>query len=278
MYAYLKRLGYIVQRASVVDKARSGATAQAPRASVWPRMLRTLAALLRTLTAPLRWLLRVVQSFWRRQRSSRSLLGIRADDTYDDVFRALQIVPSGDGAAPRRTPRRNAPNELLAPFFYAWRPATHYRRTAPPPPEFRIVVLDTAAVSLLGLGDFREAFAHIPLPGTGEDEQTLQAVREQNRRAYGKQKPARPAQGAPSAPGERLSLAARLLEVLRRWLTRLFCGARRAARAPAQGNVYVPLKSGRRNVVVAIVDQGTTSLLRFGEAEFARWALAGRGR
>ena len=75
-----------------------------------------------------------------------------------------------------------------------------------------------------------------------------------------------------------LSLAARLLEVLRRWLTRLFCGARRAARAPAQGNVYVPLKSGRRNVVVAIVDQGTTSLLRFGEAEFARWALAGRGR
>ena len=41
------------------------------------------------------------------------------------------------------------------------------------------------------------------------------------------------------------------------------------------GNVYLPLKAGRRSVVVAIVDQGTMSLLRFGEAEFTRWRLAG---
>lgn len=44
---------------------------------------------------------------------------------------------------------------------------------------------------------------------------------------------------------------------------------------PRRPNPFPPLKGGRRNVILAVVDHGTTSLLRFGEAEFAKWKLMG---
>lgn len=47
--------------------------------------------------------------------------------------------------------------------------------------------------------------------------------------------------------------------------------------APRPPNVFPPLKAGRRTFVLAIVDQGISSLLRFGETEFAKWRLAGEG-
>jgi hypothetical protein len=47
---------------------------------------------------------------------------------------------------------------------------------------------------------------------------------------------------------------------------------------PRPINVFPLLKSGRRNVIVAVNDCGTTSLIRFGEAEFDRWRLAGTDR
>ena len=59
-----------------------------------------------------------------------------------------------------------------------------------------------------------------------------------------------------------------------RWLLHVLRIRVEPRRGPAP-NVYLPLKAGRRSVVVAIVDHGTTSLLRFGEAEFDRWRIAG---
>lgn len=52
-------------------------------------------------------------------------------------------------------------------------------------------------------------------------------------------------------------------------------GTRPPYAGPRAPNPFPPLKSGRRNVILAVVDNGTTSLLRFGEAEFAKWRLAG---
>jgi len=42
-------------------------------------------------------------------------------------------------------------------------------------------------------------------------------------------------------------------------------------------NPFPPLKAGRRNVVLAVVDNGTTTMLRFGETDFSKWRLAGEG-
>ncbi|WFD01346.1 tRNA-splicing endonuclease subunit sen54 [Malassezia obtusa] len=278
IYAYLKRLGYIVQRAEVVERVRARAAPPAPRRRPAAWLAALGAAVLRVLAACVRRMQYVARLVTSRVRRTRGLLRIAPGDTYERVFDALRIVPT----AARVPPAGGA--DVLAPFFYAWRPATHYRRTQPPPPEFRICVLETDAHPMLHLHDFEVLFSHVPLPtdaDAGEpdaDEAQLEAIREQNRRAYGKQrkvprpKPsARPAHVA-SIVGRFLWLVRVLGAVLRR-LAR-GCGLARMPPRPA-GNVYLPLKAGRRSVVVAIVDQGTMSLLRFGEAEFTRWRLAG---
>ena len=52
-------------------------------------------------------------------------------------------------------------------------------------------------------------------------------------------------------------------------------GGGKGAGGGGGGNVFPPLKAGRRSVVVAVVDGSITTLLRFGESEFAQWKLFG---
>ncbi|WFD42911.1 tRNA-splicing endonuclease subunit sen54 [Malassezia psittaci] len=293
IYAYLKRLGYIVQRSDLVDRLRAQANDAAQHDSKhWRWRLRNiyplLVAILRRFTGLIG---RIVRSIFylsrlisKRLRPTRGLLQVSPNDSYDKIFQALQIVPTAVPSDRKATKH----DSHLRPFYYAWRPATRFKRTQPPPPEFRICVLETNQYNMLHLEDFEELFAHIPLPqsGPGEDlgqgasaeEVQLQVIREQNRRAYGKQRKAtRNATAQPAKVATALDRLNRLLQAIKRIL--LYIGMNcNLVRAPSKptGNVFLPLKAGRRSVVVAIVDQGTMSLLRFGEAEFTRWKLAGR--
>lgn len=49
-------------------------------------------------------------------------------------------------------------------------------------------------------------------------------------------------------------------------------------RAPKKPSSYPRLKLGRRSIIVAIVDNGTTSFIRFSESEFAKLQWVGGGR
>ncbi|WFC98821.1 tRNA-splicing endonuclease subunit sen54 [Malassezia yamatoensis] len=293
IYAYLKRLGYIVQRADLVDRLRAQANDAARQKSehgrwrlraIYPLLVAILRAFAGSIGRIVRGILYVMQLIRKRLRPTRGLLQVSPNDSYDEIFQALQIVPTG--VSTDRKPAKH--DSHLRPFFYAWRPATRFKRTQPPPPEFRICVLETNQYSMLHLEDFEELFAHIPLPqsGPGEDlgqgasaeEVQLQAIREQNRRAYGKQrKVTRTASRRPVKVATALDRLNRFLQAIKRvllWIG-INCNLMRTPSKPP-GNVFLPLKAGRRSVVVAIVDQGTMSLLRFGEAEFSRWKLAGR--
>lgn len=55
-------------------------------------------------------------------------------------------------------------------------------------------------------------------------------------------------------------------------------GAGVGAGRPLNISPYPALKLGRRNVLVATVDEGTTSFMRFAEAEFAKLAWSGSKR
>ncbi|WFD07875.1 tRNA-splicing endonuclease subunit sen54 [Malassezia vespertilionis] len=293
IYAYLKRLGYIVQRATLVDGLRASfaqnpATLPARARSLRAKFCALLVYVLGYLAVPLRYMLRILRIRMRMRAAPRGLLGISAHDTYDTIFDALQIVRADHDQ--RTHPAAHDP--ALAPFFYAWRPATQFKRTRPPPPEFRICVVETNEHPMLSLCDFDVLFSHIPLsvaaPGAPttvaatEEEREMLSIREQNRKAYGKQKQASVRHGRTRPPGVHTTTFGKLVSRFA-WLVRLLVAALRRwgifRAAPPQRktpfNVYLPLKAGRRNVVVAIVDQGTMSLLRFGEAEFKRWRLAG---
>lgn len=139
---------------------------------------------------------------------------------------------------------------------------------------------------MLRVGDFETLFSHVPLGASGDmDEAELAGIREQNSRAYGKQRKvkAKPVTlRRPTHLGSMWRRLAWLLQVLSSLFQNLYTcrhiATSRSSTLSRPTNVYIPLKTGRRSVVVAIVDQGTTSLLRFGEAEFARWRLAGDDR
>lgn len=198
----------------------------------------------------------------------------------------------------------------LQPFFYAWRPATAYKRTDPPPPEFRIAVVDGATRDLLSLPEFALMFAQVPLPPTeGADKDRADLVGAQNRNAYGRHAawaaarakahaqglPPPPEPGFRPAPGTSTPTAPAPAGGLSRfwpgswswswpwswswawswswpWLAR---AAPHPSARPRVPNPFPPLKSGRRNMVVAVVDEGTTSIFRFGQSDFVGHKLAG---
>ncbi|SPO32800.1 uncharacterized protein UTRI_05690_B [Ustilago trichophora] len=297
-------------------------------------------------------------------------------DSYDAVFSSLQIVPSGhdfwlpstscsttaEAASTIQQPlgSESRPDSNLAPFYYAWRPATLYRKSHPPPPEFRIVILNARTTPLPSIWQFESIFAQIPIPGSDQElfgtiggpggdhgespsmseadlkerleyEKQLKASNEaKNRAAYGKfsegkQKYLREkAALRQAAAAERRANAAsqagwwkrvvdsgvgralikvllldfRLLKMVAKvfrhcppgcWSEKgrfsnhgrgggKFKGRNNGSVGEStgrggRGNPFPPLKAGRRTVVVAVVDGSITTLLRFGESDFAHWAL-----
>ncbi|KAK0565653.1 tRNA-splicing endonuclease subunit sen54 [Tilletia horrida] len=257
-----------------------------------------------------------------RPRPSAGLLGIggRTFADYDSAFSELQIVPSGHDltTVPRPIPSTSSLTTSPDPFeifFYAWRPATQFRKTYPPPPEFRIAICNARSAQYVpSLAQFAQLFDSVPLPGTEAlDEEDAARAAEQvkrNNASYGKKahssktRAAAAVAAAGVATGQKAgSIFERLVRILgyvfellgASHMARLFshlppgCAAvdKRSTpyRSKAGGggghgprsgkNPFPALKAGRRNVVLAVVDQGTTSLLRFGEAEFGKWKLAG---
>lgn len=318
-----------------------------------------------------------------RVEDGRRFLGEKGNvkwDSYDAVFSSLQIVPSGhdfylasssspsssttitaavDSTATIQLPSKNThPTSSakvgLQPFYYAYRPATLYRKSHPPPPEFRIVILNARTHPLPSIWGFESIFAQIPIPGSdselfsnlssstpGEKTMTEEEIKERveyekalkasneakNRAAYGKFSDGKQKFLREKAAARQALLAERKEKQMEsearwkrfwggawgRWLVKVILmdfgvlskvgwlfrhspgcwvakqqvgrgarggggggkGKNTGGRGGGGGNVFPPLKAGRRSVVVAVVDGSITTLLRFGEAEFAHWALYG---
>lgn len=428
IYAYLKRLGYVVQRAKIVDAVRAGPVSSANLSkkkegaktegiiadpqrpiqlvTVWDALLYIPCRVVQLGGDAVSWLHKTIarwvsllvkaatrivptpkrntstlglhHGLFSNMEDGRRFLGERGDikwNSYDAVFSSLQIIPSGhDFRLPTTTAssssssassvavdsaiqetsssalHRSDDEDVLRPFFYAWRPATVYRKSHPPPPEFRIVILNARTTPLPSIWEFENVFAQIPIPGSDQElfsttsvadggegmteeqvkerleyEKSLKASTEaKNRAAYGKfsdgkqkflreraeaRKAAAAERRAKNTPDTLLNrfrssrigkVVTKLVKLdfgsLRRWgwLFRHspgcwderphgraggFKGRGRnnagATGGGGGGNVFPPLKAGRRSVVVAVVDGSITTLLRFGESEFAQWKLFG---
>lgn len=148
--------------------------------------------------------------------------------------------------------------------------------------------MNGAERNLLSLDEFAQLFEQVPLPPSeGPDKERAEAVEAQNRNAYGRQaawaaaRAKAEAQGLPPPPAP--GPAPRRGPAPGRdggWLNqilRFFWSDRGPAFAqrPRPPNPFPALKSGRRNMIVAVVDEGTTSIFRFGQSDFPGNKLAG---
>ncbi|PWN23183.1 hypothetical protein BCV69DRAFT_310659 [Microstroma glucosiphilum] len=394
-YAYLKRLGYYVQRASVAESLKEAAAAARKRellgtdhdiatpqdrkpssqgviadpkrplklVTLWDLLLyipRRLAQVGTTVSsAMIAWLKSVAskasRTLWGGGLGSRpsyttrgrGLLGLGGQQLadYDSIFSALQIIPSGHDL-PTPHARSSQPSDpRFQPFFYAWRPATRFRKTNPPLPEYRIAAISARDSSLPKLHEFQSMFESVPLErdasarvaGEGggevdeaEEEERIRAAAEKKRNdeSYGRgflakkrkeeimaaraaKRSGQPGIGSSalgswlrerlesylpprvlSAADNLLSGTSSLLLALAKAFSHLPPGNSRSSpfnNRRRQGpprphfqqsqhrrpNPFPALKAGRRDVILAVTDHGTTSMLRFGEAEFEKWRLMG---
>ena len=196
-------------------------------------------------------------------------------------------MPQYSGNSLRKLP---PPSKVSQPFFHAWRPATEFKRTDPPPPEFRISVCSARDFSVPSLAQFCDMFAAIPLPGDDARDELDSAralqIKLRNNAAYGRSR------GGPRARKNESRDTSAFQNGLSGSLQHLlvFCSqlfqhcppgsafetgksSSEAHRRPPTVNPFPALKAGNRNIILAVVDEGTTSLLRFGESDFTAFQL-----
>ncbi|KAJ6024111.1 hypothetical protein N7540_004908 [Penicillium herquei] len=224
VYTGLKRLGYSVLRASGWDdsaKPETPTTGDEPDAYTEPR--RRGPGLSGILSCISNWM---DDPFSTASPAAGPLVGCGIHRSYGktppsaftqllltifsqgDVYRRMSLIPWYD---PTLAPQRD-PLDTIAPFrviFHVYKPSTSLKKSALPPPDFRIAVINT-----------REQTTIPTLP-------QLSAL----------------LQGTPVDPpsGEKME---RLM--------------------------YMRLRHGYRNVVLAVVDQGVSSFLRIGDAAFGK--------
>ncbi|KZT51583.1 hypothetical protein CALCODRAFT_487817 [Calocera cornea HHB12733] len=254
VYAHLRRLGYTVTRACAPEgplfpraPARPAPSASLPQ-RLWSSVRRWAARLRppgarRDWWAPLRpgWAGRR----WTAQR----------------LFAALRLVPSGHAlplhsASPATTPEAGAgataadtsPYEV---FYHVWRPSTPWKKTAVPPPDFHLIVLNANTTRVPTLAELARVFSQLPV-------QPPPAPR--------KRPNAPPPAPAPAPPPTILTRLRRLLGLA----PAPTAGMQQTAhRTPP----FVALKAGRKTVVLAVVDGGSVSLVRFSQGVFEDWPM-----
>ncbi|GAA6025129.1 hypothetical protein JCM11491_004398 [Sporobolomyces phaffii] len=260
-----------------------------------------------------------------------SLASGRRWANYDQIFSQLQIIPTGHDAPLPRAPLAHtpsvlnpltpspAPSHTLAltassvpagepkrnledlerypyqPFYHIYKPVSKYKKSCPPPPDFRLVIVNGATTPMPTLFEFANMFAAVPFP---TDDPLLPPRPVPRAPGSGPApRPARPPPRTTTAPPPPPTPPTTRLERLASYLPTWFLpflhhqhhqqqqphaharrkggGNNHAAKTTNKPSPYPRLKTGRRNVLVAVVHDGTSSILRFSEAEFAKLAWHG---
>ena len=147
VYAGLRRSGYTVMRAPTWLDDDAGLNGHA-RPPGLPLELAQRSTTSRGVLGSVSGLIhRLVQYLFKPDQSKAcSSLGPLVAPglyrSYNDIFRALSLVRYHD---PSTVPQRTHPAPPFRIAYHVWKPNTPYRKSLPPPPDFRIAVVDARA-------------------------------------------------------------------------------------------------------------------------------------
>lgn len=152
VYAYLKRAGYIIQRAPTAD-------ATTPQASPAPTVLSAVAkssGIFSTLAARLAALLTPPEGPLVTPTTCRS---------YPSIYQRLSLIPSHHPPNSTTTHTLDL-HAATAPFcitFYIWKPQPHFKKSDPPPPDFRVAVVSARETTMPTLRELTGLFDSVPV-------------------------------------------------------------------------------------------------------------------
>ncbi|KAG6845162.1 hypothetical protein H0H87_012958 [Tephrocybe sp. NHM501043] len=279
VYTYLKRLGYAVTRTKPPTSyyptpppwPSQISHNDKPTPSLWQRILSLFHCCASKFAAPFNW--------WQPLRISRWL---HHDKNYASIFHSLRFMSSGHklplhhpDPEKRLEAKKNSPYQI---FYNLYKPSTPFKPSAPPLPDFQIVVVNartTPMPSLQELTDLFEVLPELPPP--------LPKIRRPlpGPTPVGPQSTTAPLTVAstPSSPTHVSSPRPSPLvqDPKTSFIQRLFPWAFPSKLTPGsvrRPHPFMALKAGKKVIVIAVVDAGNISFFRFGQGEFTEWPMA----
>ncbi|TFY83842.1 hypothetical protein EWM64_g165 [Hericium alpestre] len=244
VFSYLKRLGYSVMRAAPPSPAY-------PAAAPYPPTPKPAS-----------------------QR--RSLFDLILSPLSPSLFRSLRFLQSGHSVPLRSSPLPSSESHGTSSpykvFWHLYKPNTPFRKTAPPPPDFSIVVVNARTTPMPTLAEFTDLFKDLPIapPPLPRQRRPVPSTAPAPHATQSKD-------GISKVPASQATLLHRLLSYVP-FLSR---------RSPAEQNEkpvgkpferrvnpFMALRQGNKIVVIAAVDAGSVSFFRFGEGAFSEWPMA----
>ncbi|KAH6911511.1 tRNA-splicing endonuclease subunit sen54 N-term-domain-containing protein [Coprinopsis sp. MPI-PUGE-AT-0042] len=287
VFTYLKRLGYVVTRTQppsdyypTPSSTVATAISNHPSSSILSRF-RALFALCGRLMQRILSPICASRDWWRPIQFST--FG-KSDKSHAWIYKTLRFMPSGHSvplvkAEPKRVvekmPSKQSPYTL---FYNIYKPSTPFKKSAPGPPDFQMVVVNARTTPMPTLHELTALFdispelpppvprvRYNPTQGKPPSTSAAQATTLSTTEA------AQPATASPS-----------LLSRLFPWFfpaspppppwTNIPGGP--TVRPPRPPNPFVHLKAGKKMVLIAAVDSGNISFFRFSQGEFGEWTMA----
>jgi tRNA-splicing endonuclease subunit Sen54 len=150
VYAGLRRLGYTVVRAPTWSDEDAGLNGQARLPPLPLEIAQRARPSNGILSNVSRLIHRLVQYLFEPDQSKACpslgpLVAPGLYKNYNDIFRALSLIPYHD---PSTIPETAHPKPPFRIAYHVYKPSTPYRKSMPPPADFRIAVLDARATSV----------------------------------------------------------------------------------------------------------------------------------
>ncbi|GLB39037.1 putative tRNA-splicing endonuclease subunit sen54 N-term [Lyophyllum shimeji] len=296
VYTYLKRLGYAVTRANPPTSyyptpppwpTQALADKTSPSRSIIQRILSIfpywLSRISRLWTKPFDW--------WRPLRISRWL---HHDKNYPWMFRSLRFLSAGHkipihhpDPEKRLEAKKRSPYQI---FYNLYKPSTPFKRSAPPLPDFQIVVINartTPMPTLQELTDLFDVLPELPPPLPRRRQPLLTQARTASQAAasapLSSDEPtasssAPVAKSISTAPPAPAPPAATYQAPKPTLIQRLFPWAFpsqpiQPVEPVRRPHPFMALKAGKKLIVIAVVDAGSISFFRFGQGEFTEWPM-----
>ncbi|KAK7465282.1 tRNA-splicing endonuclease subunit sen54 [Stygiomarasmius scandens] len=280
VYSYLKRLGYVVTRTDPPNEhyPRAAPYPSSSMSSIPPQPGTSATTMKPSLLS--RIFERIYRMFhpfdwWKPVRISRWLF---KEKNYGHIFRSLRLIPSGFGVplftppcstttqAAEESSDPRLKNSPYKPFFNLYKPPTPYKKSAPPPPDYQVVVVDARKTPMPSLYELTSLYASAPLlpppvPRKRNPPQ-MQGVsyRKTQAQAQAQENATRPS--VPSSPPT-------TLERLKSWFWPWASQDIEPKQPPPRKlNPFMVLRAGKKTAIIAAVDAGNVNFYRFAMGAF----------
>ena len=193
------------------------------------------------------------------------------------MFKRLRFMTAGHtvplkSSKDTLTPKSSFPYQI---FFNLYKPSTPFKKSAPAPPDFQVVVIKSVfcfKIPNFSLVDSRSSARTTPMPTLQELTNLFDVLPEASL------PPPRPRRQLPGAPTP-LPLPPEIPSqnsqptLIRKLFPSIFFSTPPTEPKERKPNPFVALKTGKKVIIIAVVDAGNTSFFRFDQGEFTEWPM-----